>query len=323
MPTPLMPELPVTPSAVAALAPVPETFDDLAAGYLQDYELQAYRAVAAARTRVGHLRRAFGGQPIAAVTTAAIRQYQLARRRAGAAAASVNRETSALSRMFRLAIRCGQLATMPVFPERLTESAPRQGFFEHAEYVAVRAALPPSYQDILDFAYYSGWRRREITELTWAEVDEAGGVIRLAATRSKTRTSRVLPISAPLAAVLGRRRARQQPGVAQVFSRDGVTVRAWRRAWPEACRRAGLSHRLLHDCRRTAARNLIRAGVPERVAMLLTGHQTRCIFDRYHIVNEHELLIAGEQLVTYLAGRAAPSGVSDPPRPPTPAIFPQ
>jgi len=77
---------------------------------------------------------------------------------------------------------------------------------------------------------------------------------------------------------------------------DGVPVRVWRTALREACRRANVPHRLLHDCRRTAARNLIRAGVPERVAMLLTGHKTRAVFDRYNIVNERELLTAGERL---------------------------
>ena len=59
--------------------------------------------------------------------------------------------------------------------------------------------------------------------------------------------------------------------------------------------------RFLHDCRRTAARNLIRANVPERVAMLLTGHKSRAIFDRYNIIHEQELLDAGDQLVAYLA----------------------
>ena len=48
--------------------------------------------------------------------------------------------------------------------------------------------------------------------------------------------------------------------------------------------------RFLHDCRRTAARNLIRASVPERVAMLLTDHKSRAIFDRYNIINEQERL---------------------------------
>ena len=62
--------------------------------------------------------------------------------------------------------------------------------------------------------------------------------------------------------------------------------------------------RFLHDCRRTAARNLIRANVPERVAMLLTGHKSRAIFDRYNIIHEQELLDAGDQLVAYLAQQA-------------------
>jgi integrase len=279
------------------------TFDDLVTGYLEDYELHGYRAIKSARSRVAQLRRRFGGLAACAITSGGIRHYQLERRRAGAATGTINRETSALSRMFRLALRCGLLQEMPTFPDRLTENPPRQGFFEHAEYLGVREHLPPPYQDILDFAYYSGWRRREITELTWAEIDVAGSVIRLDPGRSKTRTGRVLPISVPLARVLARREVRREAGEPFVFHRDGVTVRAWRRAWPEACRRAGLSHRLLHDCRRTAARNLIRAGVPERVAMLLTGHRTRCVFDRYNIVNEHELLTAGQQLVAYLEHR--------------------
>ena len=62
--------------------------------------------------------------------------------------------------------------------------------------------------------------------------------------------------------------------------------------------------RFLHDCRRTAARNLIRANVPERVAMLLTGHKSRAIFDRYNIIHEQELIDAGDQLVAYLAQQA-------------------
>ena len=87
----------------------------------------------------------------------------------------------------------------------------------------------------------------------------------------------------------------------RVFYRDAVTVRAWRTAWPKACRQAGVPGRLLHDCRRTTARNLVRAGVPERVAMQLTGHKTRAVFDRYNIVQEAELHEAGARLLAYLA----------------------
>ena len=183
-------------------------------------------------------------------------------------------------------------------------------FFEHPEYLAVRAHLPAPWQDILDLAYYSGWRKNEILGLTWDEIDEAGGVIRLSPARSKTLVGRILPISQPIADALDRRRARRDPDSPLVFHRDGIPIRRWRTAWRTACQAAGVPTRLLHDCRRTAARNLIRASVPERVAMLLTGHKTRAIFDRYNIINEQELLDAGDQLVEYLAqhAQATPRG---------------
>jgi integrase len=276
------------------------TFDDLANAYLEDYELQGYRTLDSARGRVANLRTVFGGQLAREITPMSIRRYQTVRRQLGFSAATVNRETSGLSRMFRLAIDLGRLDTMPRLPQRLQENPPRQGFFEHHEYLKIRSHLPPSFQDILDFAYYSGWRRREVTELTWAEVDLAGGVVRLSPSRSKTKAGRILPISKPLAAVLERRTKRRQKADVLVFKRDGVTVRQWKVAWGTACRRAEVPGRLFHDCRRTAARNLIRAGVPERVAMLLTGHKTRSVFDRYNIVNERELATAGERLAEYV-----------------------
>lgn len=186
-----------------------------------------------------------------AITAEAVRQYQLHRRRQRAEAATINRETSALSRMLHLAIRREALSRMLVFPNRLEENPLRQGFFEHAEYLQVRAHLPPSYQDVLDFAYLSGWRRNEILYLTWDEVDLTGGVIRLSPQRSKTRTGRVLPISDPVRRVLERRVRGQHPTDHRLFHRDGVPVRVWRSALRDACRRAGLPHRLLHDCRRT------------------------------------------------------------------------
>ena len=166
--------------------------------------------------------------------------------------------------------------------------------------------LPAPWQDILDLAYYSGWRKQEILGLTWEEIDKAGGVIRLSPARSKTLVGRILPISPPIADALNRRRARRDPDSPLVFHRDGIPVRRWRTAWRTACQAAGVPTRFLHDCRRTAARNLIRANVPERVAMLLTGHKSRAIFDRYNIIHEQELLEAGDQLVAYLAQQAPP-----------------
>ena len=181
-----------------------------------------------------------------------------------------------------------RFASETVIPPNLF--AARQGFFEHPEYLAVRAHLPAPWQDILDLAYYSGWRKNEVLGLTWDELDEAGGVIRLSPARSKTLVGRILPISLPIAEALARRRARRDPDSPLVFHRDGIPIRRWR----TVCQAAGVPTRFLHACRRTAARTLIRASVPERVAMLLTGHKSRAIFDRDNIIHEQELLDAGE-----------------------------
>ena len=301
-----------TPGDARATVPPPRTFGpqgptlgDLSDAYLQDYQVRQFRSHSTARGRVAHLTAFFGrAARAAALTTHQIRQYQLARRAAGAATGTINRETSALHRMCTLAVHWGWLDTVPGFPDRLRENPPRQGFFEHPEYRAVRAHLPAPWQDILDLAYYSGWRKQEILGLTWDEIDRAGGVIRLSPARSKTLVGRILPISPPIAEALARRRARRDPDSPLVFHRDGIPVRRWRTAWRTACQAAGVPTRFLHDCRRTAARNLIRANVPERVAMLLTGHKSRAIFDRYNIINEQELLDAGDQLVAYLAQQA-------------------
>ena len=199
-----------TPGDARATAPPPRTFGpqgptlgDLSDAYLQDYQVRQFRSRSTARGRVAHLTAFFGRAARAATfTTHQIRQYQLARRAAGAATGTINRETSALHRMGTLAVHWGWLDTVPGFPDRLRENPPRQGFFEHPEYLAVRAHLPAPWQDILDLAYYSGWRKQEILGLTWEEIDMAGGVIRLSPARSKTLVGRILPISQPIAEAL-------------------------------------------------------------------------------------------------------------------------
>ena len=159
-----------TPSNPRATAPPTRPFGpqgptlgDLSDAYLQDYHVRQFRSHSTARGRTAHLTAFFGrAARAAALTTHQIRQYQLARRAAGAATGTINRETSALHRMGTLAVHWGWLDTVPGFPDRLRENPPRQGFFEHPEYLAVRAHLPAPWQDILDLAYYSGWRKNEI-----------------------------------------------------------------------------------------------------------------------------------------------------------------
>ena len=172
---------------------------------------------------------------------------------------------------------------------RLPESLPRSGFFEHGEYLATRSHLPAAYQDFLDFGYMTGWRRGEIRNLKWRDVERNAGVIRLHPELSKNRQGRTLVLDASLKELIERRwKARNVPLggggerlVAFVFHVRGKQIGDFRKTWENARKVAGLTGRKLHDLRRTVVRNPTRAGVPERVAMSVTGHETRAVFDRY------------------------------------------
>jgi len=80
------------------------------------------------------------------------------------------------------------------------------------------------------------------------------------------------------------------------FSLKGKKVGDFRKSWNKACKEVGLAGKIPHDFRRTAVRNLVRAGVPETIAMKMTGHRTRSVFDRYNITSENDLRDAAQLL---------------------------
>ena len=80
------------------------------------------------------------------------------------------------------------------------------------------------------------------------------------------------------------------------FRGRGKPVKSLARAWRTACRLAGAPDRVPHDFRRTAVRNLERAGVPRKVAMLIVGHRTEAMYRRYDIVTESDLHAAAVKL---------------------------
>jgi Phage integrase family len=81
-----------------------------------------------------------------------------------------------------------------------------------------------------------------------------------------------------------------------VFHRRGKPIAGFRKAWAKACKHSGCPGRITHDFRRTAVRNLERAGVPRSVAMKMVGHKTEAICRRYAIVDEAMLREGAERL---------------------------
>ncbi len=250
---------------------------------------------------VSHLDRFVAGYRAMNITTDAIRGFIRKRQEEGVANGTINRELALLRRMLRLAVQDGKLRDVPHFP-MLKEAPPRKGFLEHANYKKLRQELPEHLRPILAVGYYTGMRLGEILGLHWSNVNLLDAEIRLDPGTTKNDEPRTISLVNDLLEMLKIEREKGH-GSEFVFTRGGQRVGSFYKAWKSACKRAGLAGLLFHDLRRTGLRNLVRAQVPERVAMKISGHKTRAVFERYNIVSGRDLKDAAGKLEAYLAGQ--------------------
>jgi integrase len=291
-------------------------FEEAAKDLLNDYRTNRKRTLDDVQRRLDlHLKPYFAGRRMASITTSDVRSY-IAKRQSQArivgkgenrrekpvSAGEINRELTALTRMFNLARQASKLLVVPYIP-MLKEHNVRTGFFEREQFETVRSHLPEYARPIVTFAYITGWRiPSEVLTLQWRHVDFDANEVRLDPGTTKNDDGRVFPLTSELRTLLETQRDRRDGLRDQgqicpwVFNQNGGPVKSFRWSWDEACRRGGCPGRLLHDFRRTAVRNLVRAGVPERVAMQMTGHKTRSVFERYNIVSSGDLRSAARSL---------------------------
>jgi integrase len=287
-------------------------FDELAEDFLTDYRVNGKKSLDKAERSVKHLKECFGGIRVPDITTTKIKAYIEKRMEEELTNASINRELAALKRLFHLGAQCSppKVGRVPYIP-MLKENNIRKGFFEHKEFVALCAALPFPVNSLVTFAYRIGWRKSELLGLTWDRVDLKQGIIWLDPGETKNREARTVYLDEELQKEIRFLHCCRHLGCAHVFQRDGAPVRDFRDAWEGACKTIGLwamdekkdrmgPTRIFHDFRRTAVRNMVRAGIPERVAMEISGHKTRSIFDRYHIVSQEDLKEAARRQQAYL-----------------------
>jgi integrase len=281
-------------------------FDELMEDLKVEYEVNRRRSKEDLKRRIDlHLIPYFGvGRRAASITTADINRYITTRRGEGAANATINRELAAIKRAFSIAMKGGKLLSRPYIP-MLQEDNVRTGFFEKEQFEAVlRRLRDGEVKTLLRFAYITGWRlRSEILTLQWAQVDFNAGIVRLEPGTTKNKQGREFPFTAELRDILEAQREKSKLLQKKrgticpwVFNRNGRQVKSFKHAWKTASEKAALPWAIPHDFRRTAVRNLVRAGIPERVAMMLTGHKTRSVFERYNIVSQGDLFEAAKKL---------------------------
>ena len=281
-------------------------FSEAAEGIVTEYRTNGRKSLGHLERRMRlHLAPFFGGRRMASITTADMRRFVDQRQAAGASNGEINRELAIVKRMYSLALHDGTLLARPHIP-LLQEHNVRTGFFDRVQIEAVLAHLPVPVQAVIRFAYLTGWRvPSEVLRLEWRQVDFRAGTVWLEVGTTKNDDGRLFPFDVlpELGDVLREQRGvtselEQLQGriVPYVFHRHGKRIIRFNRVWEAACRAAGCPGRVPHDLRRSAVRNLIRAGVPEKTAMLLTGHKSRRVFDRYDIVNEADLRNAVRKL---------------------------
>jgi integrase len=288
------------------------TIRHLVGSYLEDAEMRRLRSLRSLEVHAKSLLAGLGHFRATHLTSDEIRRFVAARRRAGRADATIDRELEILRAALKLAHRAGRLAFLPHVP---TVSRPRAnvrtGFVSPEEFARLLSRVEDQdFADYLEWFWWTAMRPSEIAALRWESLDETTQTLRLEAADAKIGRARLVPIAGPLVPIIERRKACRVVGLPLIFHAAGSSCRQPRRAgvierwydqWAKALLSAGLQPSLLiYDLRRSAIRNLRLAGVPERTAMAISGHVTRSTFDRYSIQTPEDIADALRSVEGYV-----------------------
>jgi integrase len=261
------------------------------------------------------LRPRFGSMLAQRVTNKEIRKYvseRLAEKKgtetkktaATFAPATINKELAYLRRAFKL----GASETPPLvlhvprFEMLDASKNVREGTLSHDDYRKVRDQLKSHGRIALVLAYHTGARAGELRQIRVDRIDFKAGRINLPGFTTKSGKPRYLPIFGDMAAEIEMAITKGSKACPFLIQRDGsqVTKSGWKKNWATACKTAGVPAALFHDLRRTALTNMIEAGFSEKEAMEISGHKTRYVFDRYHIVSERRLKEMASKLGAFI-----------------------
>ena len=295
---------------------VEELLDDLRA----DYRTTGRRTLREADTRLVPLKQFFTGYRASSVTGDVLTDYIQQRQEATVANGTINRELSMLGTAFRLGLEHGKVLRQPIV-HLLKEADPREGFFEEGDFRTVRTHLPQDLRVAVTIMYTFGWRSGEVMGSQLSQVDLNAGTLRLEPGTTKNGKGRVVYLT-PELEVLLQEQVQRVRTVSKHLNRVlpwlfphlsgcylGKPRKTFYKVWRAACERAGVGGPVQlddgrtiwkgpipHDFRRTAVRNMERAGVPRSHAMKATGHKTESIYTRYAIVSDSDMKEVTERL---------------------------
>lgn len=266
-----------------------KTIDDLLAAVISEAERRPLKGLRELKVHTQHVRRLLGFRRAVSVTRKDLNEYIAKRRAEGAADRTIDIELEPIKSGYRLlGLESRAPDTRNLRLVRGNANA-RTGFWERAQFERFVAELPSELlRDVWRFGYFTGMRRGEILALTWDGFDRETRTLRLHGKASKTGRARVIPIGGwpELSEVVERRLAARRLDCPLIFHSHGHRVGDFYTTMRRALDRAGLQGLTFHDLRRSAARNMLLAGVPQAVAMKITGHETDSMFRRYAIVDE-------------------------------------
>jgi len=275
------------------------TVEQLYQGLVDNYAMNDMASLEGAEQRWNkRLKFFFGSMRASQLGTELLNAYVLKCQADGLANGTINRDLAALKRAYNIAYRSTprRVQQVPVFPH-LKEAAPRKGFVEQAQYDELcKHATKLWLRSLLAVGYTFGFRSSELLEMRVNQVDLANQSIRLWRGETKSGEPRLVRLTQETFTLLTACLQGKGP-TDYVFSRNGgKPILDFRGAWETLCATANLEGLLFHDLRRSAVRNMIRRGVPERVAMEISGHKTRSVFDRYNVVSETDLADAARKI---------------------------
>lgn len=282
------------------------TFEDLAKILLDDYRANGRRSAVRVEDAVRHLHGFFRATHASQISGDLIARDVGSREQEGAAPATINRELDALRRAFRLAQATGKLAFRAEI-SMLLEDNRREDLFEADEYRAVLDNLPEYLRPVIQTAYITGWRiNSEILARQKRHVDLDSGCLRLESSGVNDEKARSFPLTSELREVLTRQlektadlEQKTDRTIPWLFHRDGKPIKDFRKAWTAACQRAGVVGKVPDDFRRTAVRNLERAGVSRSAAMMMVGHCSESIYRGITLTDEVVLNESAAKLAAF------------------------